>query len=215
MCDMRRTRIHVRAVAVLLLVLAAACSDGDSGSQVASVDGQDAAGTDGQADGASDAVTEEEMLDYTQGLRDQGLDVEDPVVDADGNIGFGGLGGGQGGQADLDSEDLEDFREQFGDAQEVCGPPPGGGFAGRGGQDQSELQDTLVEFAECMRDHGVDVDDPTFDEGGQPTGRGDGFFDIDQDDPEVQAAIDECQDILTGAGFGPGARSGDDGSEGE
>lgn len=46
-------------------------------------------------------------------------------------------------------------------------PVPGGGQGGRG--ISPEFQDALVEFAECMREHGVDMPDPVFDENGRIT----------------------------------------------
>jgi hypothetical protein len=224
MSRMRRIVI----VSAVLVALTAACSSSGDGSdgQVASVDSEDPGPDEGQAgssDGATsdDEVTEQEMLDYTECLRDQGLDVADPQVDAEGNVAFGGLAGGQGPQ-DMSQEDFAEFQEQFQAAQEVCGPPPGGGFAGTGGQDQSELEDQMLELANCLRDQGIDVPDPDFgnlEEGGTPGQGGGPFGDIDRSDPEFQAAFEECQDVFTGGPFGPGGPgSGDqpeDGSEGE
>jgi hypothetical protein len=55
------------------------------------------------------------------------------------------------------------------------------------------LQDTVLEFAECMRDNGIDVPDPD-PNSDDPT---DAFGDvIDSDDTEVQAAVDKCQEVL-------------------
>jgi hypothetical protein len=222
MARMRRIMI----VSAVLLTLTAACSGGgdDSDGQVASADSEDAGQDEGEAgssDGTTsdDEVTEQEMLDYTECLRGQGLDVADPQVDAEGNVAFGGLAGGQGPQ-DMSQEELAEFQEQFEAAQEVCGTPPGGGFAGE--QDLSELEDQMLELAECLRDQGIDVPDPDFgnlEEGATPGQGGGPFGDIDRTDPEFQAAFEECQDVFSGGPFGPGGPgSGDqpeDGSEGE
>lgn len=59
-------------------------------------------------------------------------------------------------------------------------------------------QDILVEFTGCMRDQGVDVPDPTFDENGQPQFQPGGAGAIDPQDPNVQAAFEACQPILEG-----------------
>jgi hypothetical protein len=187
------------AGAALLLVLSVGCSSGDDDDDdsVAAMD--ESGGAAGEGDGAAaedgdDTVTEEEMVDYTECLREQGVEVEDPQVDAEGNVQFGGFGDDiQPGSDEFDAM-LDELRE----AQEACGEPPGGGFAGRSGQDQAEMQDQMLEFAQCMRDHGVDVPDPDFS-GGQPSFGDSG---IDRNDPEVQAAMDECQDLLAGIGSG-------------
>jgi hypothetical protein len=212
MPSMRRILI---SLGLLLAVTAAACSGDDSDSQVASVDSEEAAETDGEVNGASDSeVTEDEMLEYTECLRGQGLDVEDPVVDADGNVSFGGFGGG----VTPGSAEFTALMEQLQDAQEACGEPPGGGFAGRTGDDQTELQDTMLEFARCMRDNGYDMPDPDFSglDSGTP-GEGGGPFggEVDRDDPAFQEAFEACGDLL--AGFGPGGTGGEpqDESEGE
>ena len=78
--------------------------------------------------------------------------------------------------------------------------------------DQTELQDALLGFAQCMRDNGVDMGDPDLrgfgpggDEDGQPGGP---FGGIDLDDPDVGAAFEVCQQQtpLTGRGAGLGGR---------
>src|SRR5262249_11284620 len=41
----------------------------------------------------------------------------------------------------------------------------GGGSDG-GPADESEMQDAALKYAKCMRDHGIDMPDPQFDDGG-------------------------------------------------
>jgi hypothetical protein len=67
-------------------------------------------------------------------------------------------------------------------------------------EDRQEMQDRFQKFAQCMRDNGVDVPDIT---GGGPPAGGGG---IDQDDPDVQAASEKCQDELPQGGPGGGGR---------
>ena len=64
-----------------------------------------------------------------------------------------------------------------------------------------------------MRSNGYEMDDPDFSNFGQPGqggGGGGGIFGpIDQEDPEFQAANEQCEDLLAGfrgggAGGGPG-----------
>jgi hypothetical protein len=172
-------------VALLGVMLLGACGGGGSGDA-------DDASSDDQDDAGSGGDTEEELLDWVDCMRGQGVDVPDPEVDADGNLGFpdgivtGDDGGDEGGAS------IED-------AQEVCGSIPEGVAGGSGPEDQSEFEDTVLEFAQCMRDHGVDMPDPEFtDDGG--VGFGEPGAGPDQNDPAFQKAQEACQDILSGLG---------------
>ena len=69
----------------------------------------------------------------------------------------------------------------------------------------TELEDELLEFAVCMRDNGVEMDDPDFTNPGD----GDGGVVIDPfggsfnpNDPAFQEAFEACEGILSN--FGPG-----------
>jgi hypothetical protein len=171
------------AASLLLLVALGACSGGDDGSEVASVDGGGEAASESEGEGtAAEPASEEEVLDYFECLRSNGVDIEDPTFDAEGNIDLGDSG--------LDPGDVD--REALQGAQDVCGefPQVAGGMTSA---DQSELEDGMVELAECMRDQGIDMPDPDFD-----GGAGSIFGDIDTEDPEFQAAFDECRDTLGG-----------------
>lgn len=147
----------------------------------------------GGSSGASDSgeVTEEQALEYAECMRDNGVpDFPDPTVDDDGNVQI--FGGGGGGQPSFD------FQSQgFQDATEACRDLIPEQTFSRG--DQSEFQDQLLELTECLRDQGLTVDDPDFSSGGGFGGGGGGLFgDLDQDDPKVQAALEECQGAFGG-----------------
>ena len=168
---------------------------------------------------SSDGETDPEQaaLDFSQCMRDQGLDFPDIGLDANGNPdireGFEAIRGQEGFRDGLDS--CSEF---------LAGAGFGGGRAAL--TDNVELQDALVEFSACVRDQGFDVGDIQLGvgpEGGgagpgpgsgdgdgqaanQQGGRGEGGFDpgrrladglgLDADDPAVQAAITDCQPIL-------------------
>jgi len=202
----------MRLLAVLMgLLLVGVCGSGDSRAEgVASLDDSViAAGDDdgqlvddGEAEPA-EVTQEEALLAFAQCMRENGVEMEDPTVDADGNLQFGRLGGQE--PAQLSDED----REAFGTAREACTAELEGAALGFRNVDQTELQDNLLAFAECMRAHGYEeMEDPDFTafgpgadgEGGRP------FGDIDPADPDFQAAQDTCSDIL--AGFGPGGGRG-------
>jgi len=188
-------------VAVLALV-AAACAGTDAGADVVSLDAQttvtegtpDTTDTaDAAQDGASGPATDEEAMC----LRDNGIDIEDPTVDADGNLqvqpprGFGSPGFDQDAAlAALD--ECEDLLE--------------GVSLGFDDPGNTGLMDTLLAFASCMRDNGYDMDDPDLSSFSPGSGDGDGpepFGDIDPDDPAFISASAVCGDILVNlGGFG-------------
>ena len=169
--------------AVLML---SACGGSGGSSRVASLSGS--GGSSATASAAASGDLEKELADYMECLRKQGVDVPDPTVDADGNVTFGRLPAGRS----ID-------RDQLDDARKACGKLPEGLTAALTGQDQSELQDTALKFAKCMREQGVDVPDPDFSKIGG--GAGGPFGDLDRDDPKVAAALEVCQKVWAGAGI--------------
>ena len=136
--------------------------------------------------------TEQAILDLTSCLRDNGLDIEDPTVDASGNVDFGNFG-------DLSEVD-DEVAEQ---ALDACRDLLDGVTLGFADQiDFTAIEDGLLEYAVCMRDNGFDLPDPDFSLdaffGGGPDGEQQGpFGDIDPDDPAFAAANEECEYILT------------------
>ena len=209
-----RTLLAVLALALL----AAACSDAgadEDGQPAVVIDGDpaepaddadsDGGADDGDAATAATATDEEAALAFAACMRDQGLDFPDPTINADGSVDFFGGGGppqGDGAQ-----------QEGLPEALEVCGDLIAGASFLPGGGDLTEFEDQLLEVAQCLRDEGIDVDDPDLSEGfGPGAGGGDGGggpfgADFDPNDPAVQAAIEACQDIFTG-GFGGGGGRG-------
>jgi hypothetical protein len=167
-------------------------------------------GTAGAA-GAT-AALEEELIDYTECLRDQGINVEDPVVEPDGSVRLGQImmtppPDGRGERGGPGSDGPGGGFGRMGEAREACGQPPAGAF-GTEQVDASEMQDAALAFAQCMRDNGVDMPDPDF--GGGLGGRGVTFQggNVDQDDPNFQAAQEECRPLLPGGGEGGGMMRG-------
>lgn len=222
-------RLGVAAIAMLGLVATACGGGGDSASAtpdvvIEGIDAGDDAGDDAE-DGAEDGAgsagadpansvaggsTDEELaLEFAQCMRDHGLDWADPTVGADGSIDLlggatppGGAGGG------IDENTQAAFEE--------CGPIiEGASFLPGGGEGiDAETQDRFLEFTQCLRDNGVDVDDPDFGNfgpgaapaGGDGDGEGGGpLGDFDPEDPANAAALDACQGLFAGgAPFGGG-----------
>lgn len=196
-----------------LAVLASACG-GASSDGVATLDEASVALVEDIEDAASGISDEEALLAFSQCMRENGVEnFQDPVVDADGSVGFGFGRGGGGGQdggpfGGVDQEIVQAAFQACSDNLEGLAFGPGGGDF-----DQGEFQDTFIEFTACLRENGLEVDDPDFSNfgpgqggggGDGPGGGGGGLFggQFDPDDPEVQAALEACQDIF-GGGFGP------------
>jgi hypothetical protein len=164
---------------------------------------------------ASEADAEEAALEFSQCMRDNGVpDFPDPnFTEGGGGIIVGGPDG-EGPGFDPQSDEVQAAFEACGDLLEGAAFGPGGGDF-----DATELQDNLLAMAECLRDQGLEVDDPDLSNfgpaaGGPPpddeasvTEEGDGpevrtfsiFGDLDMDDPDVQAAMETCQGEI---GFG-------------
>ncbi len=168
----------------------------------------------GEQSVVEDMTDEERMLAFAECMRDNGVEFPDPVVEADGTVIFGfrpgGGGGGGGGSQNLGEIGRDPDTPA---ARDACrGLMEGVAFRrGQGGFDLIELQDTLFEFAQCMRDNGVDVGDPDlgrFGPGGNDDDEPGGPFGaIDLDDPEFAAAFAVCQQQLPQGGgprFGGG-----------
>ncbi len=77
---------------------------------------------------------------------------------------------------------------------------------------RAQVQQQLVKFAECMRSHGIDIPDPTFNGNGGFGLRG-AFGSVDRNSPAFQSALKACQSLRPrfgrgGGGFGGGAGGG-------
>jgi hypothetical protein len=160
---------------VLLLVLGGCSAAGDG---IASAGGPSTTAVSGKP------VSEEEKArEFTECMRDHGIDLPDPVPDGNGGFDFG---------ADDAGMDLSDptFRKAIRECRDKL---PGGG---KEYLDDPKVQARLREFAQCMRDNGVsDFPDP--EAGG---GFGGALADLDRDSPEFQKAMDACEDKLPARG---------------
>ncbi len=194
---------------IALVMVAAACggSDDEAGDGVASLSGaadDEVIAVPLPADEVVELTQEEALLAFTACLRDNGVDIEDPTVDAEGNVEFSFRRG-----AGPQDEGFD--REAAGAAREACSDQLEGVTIGFRGLDTTELEDTFFEYAACMRDNDYEMNDPDFSNFGPGGGGGGGggggpFGVIDRDDPDFIAANEACSDIL--AGFGAGAGGG-------
>ncbi len=200
-------RVRPRGLRAVLGVMAlaaalAGCGGGGEEAALPSVDGGTPAAGDrggaGTGGSESDTSMEDAALAFAQCMRDQGVeDFPDPEFGSGGTIRVplpeGGEGGAPAGPGEID-------REAF----DACQDELGGGGIAPAPEDRAELQDQLVDMAQCLRDQGLDVDDPQFGEDGLPVGPGGDtpLGDLDLDDPDVQAAMEACGENISLPGPG-------------
>lgn len=199
-------RFVLLAAAVALVAAACGGSDDNTSDAVASLSG----GVDDALLATAETVAEPEesspedaLFAFAGCMRDNGLDIEDPTVDADGNVSFVFRAGASPQDGSFD-------REAARAAREACSDLLEGVALGFGRGDVTELQDTLFEYAECMRENGYEMADPDFSNlgpggGGNQGGEGEfigPFAEIDPDDPAFAAADEACSEILSGFGAG-------------
>ncbi|MEQ1788199.1 MAG: hypothetical protein ABL966_14185, partial [Acidimicrobiales bacterium] len=164
---MRTTRqwMVTRALLASLAVVALAACGGASGAddQVATLGDSTAgdAADDGDGAGAgeelTDAEREDAMLEFSECMRENGVDLPDPGSGDSGRV----IAGGPDSGSRID-------QEAFQEANEACGSLLEDAFGDRpqlSPEEEAEMQDNALAFAECMREHGIDMPDPTFGEG--------------------------------------------------
>jgi hypothetical protein len=139
-------------------------------------------------DAADPALDNEaKMMALTECLREHGIEVLDPVVDADGNVGKPEL-----------AEGVEWDKETMGAAWEACEHHLEGFTWEKEGVDVSEQVDQYIALATCLRGKNYDLDDPTAE-------TLDAWMDdfkeaIDWDDPAAVADYEECSGETVGKG---------------
>ncbi|MEJ3742252.1 hypothetical protein WEI85_03000 [Actinomycetes bacterium KLBMP 9797] len=180
---MRRLTI-VGSGLLLAAALAAGCGGAAADEGVATVAGAQASPTASGSPGANDP---EQGRKFAQCMRENGVpDFPDPGPD-------GGFDPGQFGGGNID-------RTKMRGALEACQD-----LAPNGGE-RRELnpaqQEQLRQWAQCMRDNGVDVPDPDPNGGGL---FGNGGQQFDRDDPAFQKAMDACRDKMNSFREGAGA----------
>jgi hypothetical protein len=132
------------------------------------------------------AVVEDEVLSneaimmaFTECLREQGVEVMDPVVDSDGFVNKPEF-----------VEGFEVSKEELDAAMEVCEEfLEGFTFEGKN-IDRSEQIDDYLELVACLREEGFEIDEPT--ESTLDTWLTDFKTTFDWDDPDAMGAYETC-----------------------
>jgi len=134
---------------------------------------------------------EEKMFEFTQCLRDQGVEVEEPTVNAAGNI-----------QKPEFADGMDYSREDVKDAWNTCEYIIEGITFGRESRDLSDKADYFVELVICLNEAGFDLDEPTATT--LETWLKDFRVVFDWEDEDAAAAYEEC----SGENIGDGGRKG-------
>lgn len=188
-------RRSIFAVSILIALSVAACTSGDGGDDVASLDPTSTTAV-GSAETSGPVDAEEAMLALTQCLRDEGIDIGDPIIDENGNPQLPPI------EFQTEVPDDGDFdpdaeMKAMDDVMAGCQHHlEGVTFNAVELGDGVDIEDTFVAYAQCMRDHGIDMPDPDFSASG--------MIDLGSADPSdagYKAAHGECKEVFTGSGI--------------
>jgi hypothetical protein len=165
--------MSVRPFVLALLVVAAlgvaACGGGEEETDASS---------GGQPTAAEEDEVREAQVKFAECMRENGIDFPDPKP-----------GGGPqtfrvGGDSGIDPQEFEK-------AQKACERYRDDIRPNLSEEEMQEQKERALEFARCMREHGIDMPDPQFDENGgvRIGGRG---ADFNPEDPDFREAEEEC-----------------------
>ena len=145
--------------------------------------GSDGGGASSEPDSA--AARDAARLKLNECLRRNGVDVQE-----------GPAPGGGGGAAVRIGGRRDEIEKAM---NGPCKKLQQAAFADISPEDRQEFEDAFQKFAQCMREHGVDLPEPTTSSaGGGPVRSG---VRIDGDDPDFQEAQKACGDKLPEGGF--------------
>jgi len=145
--------------AVLMLGVFSCYQDNQPGRGVAEVGGSQIADSRNETEGdvSSAGLTDEEMVTgFTVCMRNHGFNIPDPELNADGTVNFYALKEGVFREPEYKGASTKAFDQclplldRFTVAKDESP------------EDEIELQDNLLKFAQCLRDNGVAVADPDF-----------------------------------------------------
>ena len=172
------------------------------------------------------------IVDYAKCMREHGFDMPDPQVvqtDSDGKVTGGGpVINKQTSNSSADGQSSEGVlvgpggaisfdptSDEYKTADEACHSILDNAATAISidPEVEAEHRQQMLDYAQCMRDHGIDFPDPTFTDDGRASvqiGRGeDGEAQLPTDDEDFQAAHEACADLIDGDLGLPGPPQGD------
>jgi hypothetical protein len=181
------TRTTILSLLLVLGLVTAACSGGAEDGSVASL-GTDAGVTKVQSAETESIPGEEAVLAFVACLRDEGLDIDDPDIDAEGNL----LAPSMHSIA-AETLDMAAVHSAF----DACRGFLDNVAFSLSSEDLTGREDELLAFAACMREYGYDMPDPDLSGDGH-SGAGPFGDAIDTDDPDFLEAAKSCEGIVGG-----------------
>jgi hypothetical protein len=178
MAGMVTSRLAFLTLPVATVSLAlAACGGGGSDPSAAS-------------EGDQRAERRAAAVDFAQCMREHGIDMKDPTAE-------GGIMLSAGPDSGNTEAELETAQKACQKHLDKIKPPE------LSEEQEAEFKERALAFARCMREHGVDMPDPTFGDGGrvQMRMRGEG---VDPENPRFREAQEACQEDGGGPMFGGG-----------
>ena len=154
------------------------------------------------AENSPEQTDEEIATSFAECLRTEGMNVSDPELNADGTVNMMAF------RQSLTNDPNFNFQNpRTRQSMQKCVPLlQNASFAGqRSQEDEIELNDNLLEIAQCLRDAGIDAKDPDFS-----GGRGQVFQSmlghLSPDRESFQEAMAQCSEAIFGndASEGPG-----------
>lgn len=137
------------------LVTAGACGgESTSSADLPSLGGSGAGSEDGSSSTSTTANPEKAAQAFVACLREQGLEVADPEVGADGQIDFRTI---------FDSANLGPGSEEGRTAMDACRDELDGAGFGPSEDDRAARQEAMLSFTSCLRGEGLTVEDPSFE----------------------------------------------------
>ena len=139
----------------------------------------------GETAGDGEQEARDAMLAYTKCMREHGVNIPDPQP--------GERGVRLMAPEGVSPEKMEEAEGACRKHLEAIEPPE------LSEEQQKEFQEAALAHARCMREHGIDIPDPTFGEDGRATiriGRGEGSAGPGPGDPKWKAAEEACRDTM-------------------
>ena len=143
-----------------------------------------------------DLTDEEITTKFAECMRAEGFTIPDPELNADGTVDFSAMR-----QSIFQDPKFNPENRRTSTALQACLPLLQNATFARSRQPENEveLQDNLLEFAQCIRDKGYDIPDPDFSNGPRAA-MGSLFQDIRRDE-DLQESIRICADeFMSGRG---------------
>lgn len=188
--------IALLGITLAVMIVMVSCSqDNPPGRGVAEISNSRIADTRNETEdniNTAESADEDLATEFTVCMRDYGFNIPDPELNADGTVKFDTL------KEDVLGEPK--YKEISTKAFEKCLPLLSRFTVAKNEspEDEIELQDNLLKFAQCLRGHGLEVSDPEFS-GDRETWKSN-LEDIKGSSSRLEKIMDLCSVSVFGTG---------------